>query len=111
VAALPRIGQSTTAKGNLRSSDWWIEDGSYLRMRNITLGYALPSHITSGIVKGAFKTVRVYIAAQNLFTITNYTGYDPEISGSGGSYLLARGIDLGQIPQARTFMAGLQLVF
>lgn len=109
VAALPRIGQSTTAKGNLRSSDWWIEDGSYLRMRNITLGYALSPHITSSLVQGAFKTVRIYIAAQNLFTITNYTGYDPEISG--GSYLLSRGIDLGQIPQARTFMAGLQLVF
>jgi hypothetical protein len=109
VAALPRIGQSTTGNGNLRPSDWWIEDGSYLRMRNITLGYTIPSQRLASIINGSFKTIRLYVAAQNLFTITNYTGYDPEVGGS--NFVFARGIDVGQVPQSRTFLAGLQLGF
>jgi len=109
VAALPRIGQNVTGSGNLRPSDWWLEDGSYLRMRNITVGYTIPSRLLAGIVNGAVRNIRLYIAAQNLLTITGYTGYDPEVSGS--NYLFARGIDQGQIPQARTFLAGLQLGF
>ncbi|MHA4808079.1 SusC/RagA family TonB-linked outer membrane protein [Flavitalea flava] len=108
VAALPRVGQNATGNGNLRPSDWWLEDGSYLRMRNITIGYSLPARLLSGFAEGSFRTVRLYIAAQNLFTITGYTGYDPEV---GGNYLFARGIDLGQVPQQRTFLAGLQLGF
>lgn len=108
VAALPRLGQNATGNGNLRPSDWWLEDGSYLRVRNITLGYSLPAHILSGIVSGSVRSARLYIAAQNLFTITGYTGYDPEV---GGNYLFARGIDLGNVPQQRTFLAGLQLGF
>jgi TonB-dependent starch-binding outer membrane protein SusC len=56
--------------------------------------------------------VRIYVAAQNLFTITKYTGYDPEIfAQNGGSFLFARGIDDGQLPQPRTFLAGIQLGF
>ena len=109
VAALPRIGQNVTGSGNLRPSDWWLEDGSYLRMRNITVGYTIPSRLLAGIANGAVRNIRLYIAAQNLLTITGYTGYDPEVSGS--NYLFARGIDQGQIPQARTFLAGLQLGF
>lgn len=112
VAALPRVGQNANASGNLRASDWWLEDGSYLRLRNITLGYTIPTSSLSGIAKGSFKTVRIYVAAQNLFTITNYTGYDPEVfSQNGGSFLFSRGIDDGQLPQPRTFLAGIQLGF
>ena len=109
VAALPRIGQNATGNGNLRPSDWWLEDGSYLRMRNITVGYSLPAGLLTGFANGSIRSVRLYIAAQNLFTITGYSGYDPEVSGS--SFLFARGIDQGQIPQARTFLGGLQLGF
>ncbi|HMI63181.1 MAG TPA: TonB-dependent receptor, partial [Puia sp.] len=108
VATLPRVGQNATGNGNLRPSDWWLEDGSYLRMRNITVGYTLPVRLLTGFAKGSFRTVRLYVAAQNLFTITGYTGYDPEI---GGNYLFSRGIDQGQVPQQRTFLAGLQLGF
>lgn len=108
VAALPRIGQNATGNGNLRPSDWWLEDGSYLRLRNITIGYNAPASVLSTVTKGTVKSLRIYVAAQNLFTFTNYTGYDPEIAGD---YLFARGIDQGQVPQPKTFLAGIQLGF
>lgn len=108
VAALPRIGQNVTGNGNLRPSDWWLEDGSYLRLRNITIGYNAPVPMLSDVTKGAVKSLRIYIAAQNLVTLTRYTGYDPEVAGD---YLFARGIDQGQVPQPRTFLAGIQLGF
>ncbi|MEV4887117.1 TonB-linked outer membrane protein, SusC/RagA family [Chitinophaga ginsengisegetis] len=108
VAALPRIGQNATGNGNLRPSDWWLEDGSYLRLRNITIGYNAPVSMLTNITKGTVKSLRIYVAAQNLVTITNYTGYDPEIAGD---YLFARGIDQGQVPQPKTFLAGIQLGF
>ncbi|NLR59250.1 TonB-dependent receptor [Chitinophaga polysaccharea] len=106
VAALPRIGQNVTGNGNLRPSDWWLEDGSYLRLRNITIGYNAPAAMLSNVTKGTLKSLRIYIAAQNLLTFTRYTGYDPEVAGD---YIFARGIDQGQVPQPRTFLAGIQL--
>lgn len=108
VAALPRIGQNATGNLNLRPSDWWLEDGSYLRLRNITVGYNFPHTLLSTMTKGTLKSLRIYAAAQNLITLTNYTGYDPEVAGD---YLFARGIDQGQVPQPRTFLAGIQLGF
>jgi TonB-linked SusC/RagA family outer membrane protein len=108
VAALPRIGQNATGNGNLRPSDWWLEDGSYLRLRNITIGYSAPVPMLTAMTKGTIKSLRIYVAAQNLITITNYTGYDPEVAGD---YLFARGIDQGQVPQPKTFLAGIQLGF
>ncbi|MBC9909718.1 SusC/RagA family TonB-linked outer membrane protein [Chitinophaga varians] len=108
VAALPRVGQNVTGNGNLRPSDFWLEDGSYLRLRNITVGYNVPAPILNSRTKGTVKSLRLYIAAQNLITLTKYTGYDPEVAGD---YLFARGIDQGQVPQPRTFLAGIQLGF
>ncbi|HXB46061.1 MAG TPA: TonB-dependent receptor [Puia sp.] len=112
VAALPRAGQDANASGNLRASNWWLESGAYLRLRNITLGYTLPQSIITNIGNHVFARIRIYVAAQNLLTFTKYTGYDPEISTqNGGYYTFSRGIDDGQIPQPRTFLAGLQLGF
>jgi TonB-linked SusC/RagA family outer membrane protein len=111
VAALPRAGQNSTASGNLRPSDWWLEDGAYFRLRNLTVGYTIPHDaLTSTHV---FSSIRFYVAAQNLFTITKYSGYDPEIStqSSNGDYIFTRGFDDGQLPQPRTFLAGVQLGF
>ena len=115
VAKLPRAGQNLTASGNVRSSDWSLEDGAYMRLRNITLGYSLPQNIISRM-KGTniFTGIRIYAAAQNLFTITKYGGYDPELStqsGAASQYIFARGIDDGSLPQPRTIMAGIQLGF
>ncbi|QHS58831.1 SusC/RagA family TonB-linked outer membrane protein [Chitinophaga agri] len=108
VATLPRLGQNATGNGNLRPSDWWLEDGSYLRLRNLTIGYSVPQNALNTITKGTLKSCRIYAAAQNLITLTKYTGYDPEVAGD---YLFARGIDQGQVPQPRTFLAGIQLGF
>ncbi len=113
MAALPRAGQDVTAGGNLRSSDWWLENGDYLRLRNITIGYSLTKQTLRSFSGNVITRVRLYVAAQNLLTITKYSGYDPEVStqGSYGDYIFARGIDDGQLPQPRTFLVGLQLGF
>ncbi|MDB5120110.1 MAG: TonB-dependent receptor plug [Sphingobacteriales bacterium] len=109
VASLPRAGQNATSSGNLRASDWWLEDGSYLRLRNITLGYTLPESMLNRMAGKVFGKVRVYMAAENLLTITNYSGYDPEVSGA--NFIFDRGIDRGQVPQSRVFLAGIELGF
>ncbi|MBD2722997.1 SusC/RagA family TonB-linked outer membrane protein [Hymenobacter armeniacus] len=85
---------------NLRVSSYYIEDGSYLRVKNLTLGYSLPSTLLSRI---SAQQIRVYVSAQNLFTFTKYTGFDPEVSPSG--------VDRGIYPQARTFLGGLNIGF
>ncbi|OQP58958.1 SusC/RagA family TonB-linked outer membrane protein [Niastella vici] len=115
VAKLPRAGQNLTASGNVRPSDWSLEDGAYMRLRNITLGYSVPQKVISRMTgTNIFSSIRIYAAAQNLFTITKYSGYDPELSNQGGAssqYIFARGIDDGSLPQPRTLMAGIQLGF
>ncbi|OUJ72603.1 SusC/RagA family TonB-linked outer membrane protein [Hymenobacter crusticola] len=85
---------------NLRVSTHFIEDGSYVRLKNLTFGYTLPKSIMDRI---SATQLRVYFTAQNLITLTKYTGYDPEVSASG--------VDLGIYPQARVFMAGLNIGF
>ena len=89
---------------NWRSSDLMVYDGSFLRLRNLTLGYTLPERWTRRIL---ISKLRLYLNAENLFTLTSYHGMDPEIS-SGGTSL---GIDKGVYPQARTLSAGINLTF
>jgi len=80
----------------------------------VTLGYTIPLSNLGSVGKG-FKSFRIYGTVQNLFTITKYKGYDPEISaqdpGSAESFLFARGIDGGQYPQPRSYMIGVQVGF
>jgi hypothetical protein len=113
VAALPAAGQDPAA--NYVPSDWWLEKGDYLRLRNVTLGYSVPQKALSLIGDGhVFTRIRFYVAAQNLFTFTQYKGYDPEISASSASspdYIFSRGIDGGAVPQPRTFLGGVQIGF
>jgi TonB-dependent starch-binding outer membrane protein SusC len=115
VASIPAAGQDATGAANLAPSDWWIEKGDYLRLRNITLGYSLSQQIISGIGNGHVITrMRFYVAAQNLFTVTRYKGYDPEISvlnPSSPDYIFSRGIDGGALPQPRTLLGGVQIGF
>ena len=112
IAALPRAGQNAS---NLRPSDFYIEDGSYLRLRNVTVGYSIAAQSLKNLTHNVVSGLRVYVAAQNLLTVTNYSGYDPEISTQAGAtgdpYIFRRGIDVGQLPQARTFIAGVQFQF
>ena len=111
IASLPRAGQS--AGSNLRPSDFFLEDGSFTRLRNITIGFSIPQSSLNEVARNVVSSLRIYIAAENLFTITKYKGYDPEIStqGSAGNYIFQRGIDDGQMPQPRTFLFGIQIGF
>lgn len=89
---------------NWQSSDIMVYDGSYLRLKNIQLGYTLPTDLTKKVFISKF---RVFVAAENLLTFTKYHGFDPEIS-SGGTSL---GIDYGVYPQARVYTVGLNVAF
>ena len=104
VAALPRAGQND---GNLRPSDFYLENGSYMRLRNVTFGYSFSGQTLKSFSHNVINSLRIYVAAQNLITITDYSGYDPEVStpalASGSAYIFLRGIDTGQLPQPRTF--------
>ncbi len=88
-------------------SDIWVEDASYLRLKNVQLGYRLPQQ---WLEKIHFKALRIYISANNLFTITNYSGWDPEI-GELYSNPFNRGIDMGTYPHARIYIMGLNVNF
>ena len=97
----------SSANENYRVSDLWVEDASFLRARNVQIGYTLPQNLTKKVFVQRF---RIYAQAENLFTLTKYTGCDPEVSG-GGSYGTEAGIDRGVYPQNRTFTVGVNLTF
>jgi TonB-linked SusC/RagA family outer membrane protein len=100
--------------GNEQVSDRFIEDGSYTRIRSMTLGYTIPTRVLGNFAGGALSRLRVYVSGQNLATITDYNGYDPEIVprfGSDGTSIQAIGFDQGRFPQPRTILAGLQVEF
>lgn len=99
----PRL--TTGATENFLFSDFYVEDGSYLRLKNVQLGYTLPKGITQS---WGLQSLRIYAAANNLITLTRYQGYDPNIS-SGSP--LAAGIDIGYYPQARNFLGGVKVIF
>lgn len=90
---------------NNRISSRFVEDGSYLRLKNISLTYDLPRNITDRI---GINSMQVYGNIQNLFTITKYKGYDPEI-GAQGQNVLLQGIDNGRYPSQRVYTIGLKL--
>lgn len=108
---------------NSRVSSRYVEDGSYLRIKNLTLGYSLPTNLLNAFGNGFISKVRLYVSSQNLLTITDYTGYDPEIgvrtdvvnnvnSGNpSNTPTMNAGVDYGQFPQARTFIFGVQVGF
>ncbi len=101
----PRVTINDPNGNYTRPSDFFIEDGSFVRLRNISLGYTLPPRITD--LAGASR-LRVYVAAQNLLTFTGYSGHDPEIGAYGA---LNVGIDRNIYPQARTVTMGINLDF
>lgn len=96
---------SSSNQNNLQISDWLVEDGSYLRIKSIQLGYSLP---TKTLEKLQLKGLRFWAGAYNLFTFTKYSGLDPEI---GNSSPLNMGVDQGYYPVAKSWMVGLNLSF
>ena len=104
----PRASWSAKAN-NARVSTRFLEDGSYLRLKNLQIGYSIPTEKMKGIDR-----FRIYLAATNLFTITKYSGFDPEMTVSANSESegdRANGIDWGTYPLCRTFTFGINLTF
>lgn len=98
---------------NRRPSNRFLEDGSYLRLKNISLGYTLDAGSLKSMSNGVISNIRIYITGQNLVTFTRYSGHDPEI-GTGfnqGGGVANQGVDYGIQPQPRTFLAGISLTF
>lgn len=91
----------TDANSNIRVSSRYVEDGSFIRLKNLQLGYTFPSADR----KRLFSSMRAYVQARNLFTLTKYSGFDPEIAGG----ILDTGVDRGAYPQARTISIGLDI--
>jgi TonB-linked SusC/RagA family outer membrane protein len=91
----------TDANSNIRVSSRYVEDGSFIRLKNLQFGYTFPSADPTRL----FSSMRAYVQARNLFTLTNYSGLDPEIAGG----ILDTGVDRGAYPQARTISIGLDI--
>lgn len=104
-AMYPRITNSDT-NNNMRNSSFYVEDGSYLRLQNMQIGYTLPSSISKK--SKLFSSCRFYVSAQNLFTLTGYSGLDPEL---GISNPLDMGVDSTRYPSSRSFSLGVNLQF
>ncbi|MBP3640106.1 MAG: TonB-dependent receptor [Muribaculaceae bacterium] len=103
-ASTYRIDQAASNQ-NSRTSNVYVEDASYLRIKNLSLGYTLPASFTR---KFSVESLRVYCNIQNLYTFTKYKGYDPEI-GAYNQQVLLRGIDYARYPSQRMFTFGLNL--
>jgi TonB-linked SusC/RagA family outer membrane protein len=99
----PRL--TTGATNNNLFSDYFVEDGSFVRLRNLQFGYTLPSTLLRKI---NVESLRIYVAANNLITLTRYMGFDPDLSSSS---VLSAGVDYGMYPQARSVMSGIQIKF
>lgn len=93
----------TDPNSNIRVSDRYVEDGSFVKVKNLQLGYTFPK----SILKNVFRSLRVYAQVKNAFVFTKYSGYDPEISGNGA--LLENGVDRGAYPQARIYALGIDI--
>lgn len=101
----PKVNSSNAS--NILFSDRYVEDGSYLRLKNIQLGYTFPRSVSQAV---NIQKLRIYLGATNLFTFTKYKGFDPEI-GEGYDGSLDLGIDRATYPQPRTFLLGLNITF
>ncbi|HEX6432160.1 MAG TPA: TonB-dependent receptor [Niastella sp.] len=101
-ASIPRLSLSDPNGNFGTTSDWYLENGSYTRIKNVTLGYTLPGTLTKRV---GLNTLRVYVTANNLITITDYSGFDPEIG------MNTNGIDTGRYPQARSVFVGVNVNF
>jgi TonB-dependent starch-binding outer membrane protein SusC len=111
---LPRAADGDPSNNN-RFSDRWVENAAFLRIKNIQLGYTIPSAKAGSVTKNFLSGARVYVAIQNLATFTKYKGFDPEVTRGNsfqkGEASLANGQDSGGSPQPTITQFGLQLSF
>jgi TonB-linked SusC/RagA family outer membrane protein len=109
-ATIPRVVKSDPNRNFSTVSDFYIEDGSYLRVKNISLSYSIPEKLLRK-VKG-LSNLTIYARGQNVFTFTKYSGYDPEVSSAYfGSPTMTGGIDMFNYPRPQTWLAGIKVDF
>jgi len=113
-AALATLNEGKTVavwrdmqNGNQEIHSWGVEDGSFLRIANVTFGYTLPRSVTSRLF---VENLRMYVTANNLHVFTNYSGFDPEVSTRNSSGLTP-GVDWSAYPRNRAVVFGLSLTF
>ena len=104
---MPRLSTESGVNGNFRVSDAYVEDGSYIRLQNVALSYTLPR---TWLKSTFLSNVKVYCNVQNLFTITKYDGFDPEVGSLRGTALL-NGVDYSRYPSPRIYTVGLNVQF
>ncbi|WP_255157719.1 TonB-dependent receptor [Siphonobacter sp. BAB-5385] len=104
-ASIPIFESASNFSTNTQSNSFYVEDGSYLRLQNLSLGYTLPAPTLS---KLRMQKLRIYISTNNLFTITKYQGLDPAVGGNADTNF---GIDVGNYPVTRSWVAGINLAF
>lgn len=108
---IPRAA-SSDPNGNARPSTRFIEDGSYFRLKNVMLNYNVPAASLQSLTKGTVKGLNIYLSAQNLFTITNYSGFDPEVGNrTVSTTALTNGVDYAVYPQAKGYQLGISVNF
>ncbi len=103
-ATVPRASNTSNFSTNTVASSYYVEDGSYLRLKNLQLGY----NFDAGIIrKAGMSNARIYVQATNLFTLTKYSGLDPELGGNDNAF----GVDAGNYPVVKQYLVGLSLGF
>lgn len=108
---MPRFSVTDGADNKWAYTDRWLEDGSYIRLKTLDIGYTLPKQLLKKI---KLENVRIYTSIENLFTLTKYSGYTPDLGESGVDLgttynVFTRGIDQGRYPLPRTFSFGIQV--
>ncbi len=101
-----RAFSAETVGDNKRASDYWIYDGSYLRLKQLSLGYTIPNKFSS---KARIQKFRIYFSASNVFTFTKYPGNDPEVGGNNDANSI--GVDFSMYPSPKSYIVGVNLVF
>jgi TonB-dependent starch-binding outer membrane protein SusC len=104
----PQITHNGTFSNSAATNSWYVEPGSYLRLKSLNIGYSLSP---ATLQKVGINRLRIYVQGANLFTVTKYSGLDPELQGSNLSDQTNIGVDLGNYPAAKTFIVGLNLNF
>jgi TonB-linked SusC/RagA family outer membrane protein len=107
---VPRA-ESSDPNQNARPSTRFLEDGSYLRLKNVMLSYRIPEKALQSITKGVVNSFRIYASAQNILTFTKYTGYDPEVGNRVPTSTLNNGIDYAIYPQPKSYQIGINVNF
>ena len=105
----PQITSVSSFSNTTQVNSWYVEDGSYLRLKALNIGYTIAPAI---LHKAGIDRLRIYVSGSNLFTITKYTGLDPELQGASLSDQTNIGIDLGNYPaNQKTYIVGVNLTF